>query len=363
MNKLNYINDAVDFQKINRILVIKLQHLGDVLLTTPIYSVIKHHYPHIKIDVLVYKETLPVLQDNPHINQNYIIDRAWKKQGKSFQIDHEYQLIKQLTSNDYDLIVNLTDRWRGAWLTRILKPEFSVSLPYTHRRGTFWSSSFSHIYRASLINRHTVELNLDALRRLGIQPQSEQKKLTLIISKLSESKISQLIRPHQIENKKLVVIHPTSRWMFKAWNADSFAQLVEKLSPDKFCVALISGPANDEIDYVRAILKKTDRQIFNFAGQLSLNESAALIKKADCFIGLDSVAMHMAAAVNTPSVVLFGPTRDIVWHPWMAPHKILAESFTCRPCGLKGCGDGLLSECIQGIQPETVVQAIKSLID
>ncbi len=363
MKNLIYINDAVDFKKINHILVIKLQHLGDVLLTTPLFSVIKYHYPHIKIDVLVYKETVPVLEGNPHVNDRYVIDREWKKQGIKFQLKHEYQLIKQLKVNKYNLVVNLTDRWRGAWLTRILNPTYSVSLPYTHRRGFLWSKSFSHIYRVSQLHRHTVEMNLDAIRRLGIQPQKEQKKLTLVTSEVSESKIKQLLRPQQIENKKLVVIHPASRWMFKAWNPEGFAQVIEALIDTDFCVALISGIAKEEIDYVKIILQKTDAQVFNFAGQLTVNESAALIKFADCFIGLDSLAMHLAAAVETPCVALFGPTRDIIWHPWMVPHKVITEDYPCRPCGLKGCGDSMVSECIQAIHPEKVVQAVQSLID
>ena len=70
----------------------------------------------------------------------------------------------------------------------------------------------------------------------------------------------------------------------------------------------------------------------------------------------------MAAAVNTPCVTLFGPTRDRTWHPWMVKHKVVAENFECRPCGLKGCGDGMRSECIQAIKPETVVQAVMSLV-
>jgi heptosyltransferase-3 len=73
--------------------------------------------------------------------------------------------------------------------------------------------------------------------------------------------------------------------------------------------------------------------------------------------------MHLAAAAETPCVALFGPTRDIIWHPWMVPHKVITEDYPCRPCGLKGCGDSMVSECIQAIDPEKVVQAVQSLID
>jgi len=360
--KLNYINDAVDFQNINHILVIKLQHLGDSLLTTPLYSVIKKQFPHITIDVLVYQEALPMLEGNPYISQYFSIDRDWKKKGKVFQLQNEYNLLKRLKTNPYDLVLNLTDRWRGAWLTRILKPDYSVSLPYKHRRGKFWARSFSHLYRIPQSNRHTVERNLDAIRRLGVQPEIENKKLTFVINKCSEKKIGQLIQSFPNSKKTIIVIHPTSRWMFKAWNTDGFAKVIKSLNLSGFCVVLISGPAKEEIVYVDAIIEKTDGQAINLSGKLSLNESAALIRQADCFLGLDSVAMHISAAVNTPCVAIFGPTTDKVWKPWMVRHKVIVENYDCRPCGLKGCGDGIFSECIQDIKPETVVQAVMSLV-
>jgi heptosyltransferase-3 len=150
--------------------------------------------------------------------------------------------------------------------------------------------------------------------------------------------------------------------MFKAWTPEGFARVIDELNSLGCCVVLISGPARKEIDYVSAILETTDSQPINFAGQLSLNESAALIKLADCFIGLDSVASHIAAAVNTPCVVLFGPSTDTVWRPWMIAHRVIFTDFACRPCGLKGCGDGMLSECIQAIPPQKVVQAAASLM-
>ncbi|MGR8980123.1 MAG: putative lipopolysaccharide heptosyltransferase III [Gammaproteobacteria bacterium] len=359
--KINMLDDAVDFTRIKRILVIKLQHLGDVLLTTPLFGVLKQQYPQIEIDVLIYQETAPVLEANPHIRHIHAVDRSWKKKGIRFQLQREYRLLRELQRNRYDLIINLTDRWRGGWLTRVLRPDYSVSRPYAHRRGKLWRKSFSHISRVPQYNRHAVEANLDAVRRLGVQPLKDQKKLTLMVDAESEAKVRQLLQPHQSGDKKMIVIHPTSRWMFKAWNPEGFARVIDNLNALEFCVVLISGPASEEIDYVSAILEATASRVINFAGRLSLNESAALIKLADCFLGLDSVATHIAAAVNTPCVVLFGPTTDKVWHPWMVAHKVITTDFACRPCGLKGCGDGMVSECIQVIQPEKVVQAIESL--
>lgn len=362
VTRIDTLDDAIDIQAINRVLIIKLQHLGDVLLTTPLISVLKEQYPHLDIDVLVYQETQPVLEGNPYLRRVYSIDRNWKKKGLWFQLKHEANLLRNLKQNRYDLIINLTDRWRGAWLARILHPKFSVSRPYSHRRGRFWRKSFTHIFSIPPHNRHAVEINLDAIRRLGITVNDPaHKRLTFTVSAASEAKIDALLNTQIGPKTKTIVIHPTSRWMFKAWNPQNFAAVIDRLSELNFCIMLISGPAQPEIAYVSAILKSTDAKVINLAGQLNLNESAALIKRADCFLGLDSIAMHIAAAVNTPCVALFGPTNDNVWGPWMSPHQVLFTDLPCRPCGLKGCGNGMLSECIQAIRPDTVVQAILAL--
>lgn len=362
MIEINTLEDAVDFARINRILIVKLQHLGDVLLTTPLFSVLKQQYPQLNIDILVYQETVPVIESNPYLRHVYAVDRNWKNKGILFQIEREYGLLRDLQRNQYDLIINLTDRWRGGWLTRVLQPDYSVSRPYKHRRGQLWRKTFSHVYSVPQYNRHAVEANLDAIRRLGVRPQLDQKRLTFVISSASQAKIQQLLPQHQNSHKKIIVIHPTSRWMFKAWQPQGFAKVIDELNSLGFSVVLISGPANKEIEYVSAILESINSQVINLAGQLSLNETGALIQAADCFLGLDSVATHIAAAVNTPCVVLFGPTVDKVWQPWMVAHKVLFADYPCRPCGLKGCGDGMLSDCIQAIQPEKVIQAVTSLM-
>lgn len=179
----------------------------------------------------------------------------------------------------------------------------------------------------------------------------------------SEDKVNALLKKYKLTNKRKVVIHPTSRWMFKSWNPAAFSLVIDLLTENGFFIVLISGPEADEIEYANSIESGGNSVMLNLAGQLSINECAALVKSAECFVGLDSVAMHIAAAVATPCVALFGPTRDRTWHPWIEKHKVVSENFECRPCGLKGCGDGMLSECIQAIKPEAVVKAVMELVN
>ena len=80
------------------------------------------------------------------------------------------------------------------------------------------------------------------------------------------------------------------------------------------------------------------------------------------FIGLDSVPMHIAAAMNTPCVVLFGPSNEKMWGPWQVKHTLLTKDYSCRPCGLDGCGNGKLSDCLMAINAEEVVTAVETLL-
>lgn len=358
----SYPQDQVDFSQLQRVLVIKLQLLGDVLLTTPVFSVLKQHYPHLKIDALVYADTAVVLRDNPDIDHIFCIDRNWKNSLRS-KIVHEIELYQQLKARGYQLIISLTDRTRSAWLARLLGARFSVAQSYAYKRGFFWRRSFSHLYSRPKTPRHTVEVDLDALRRLGLQPALTERRLKMAILPETAQTISDLLTRYKLTANSYVVLHPLSRWMYKGWNTAGFAAVIEELGRRNIPTLMVSGPDANEVNYVQAILDEKPNQTINLAGKLSLSELAGLIAQARCFIGLDSVATHISAAVNTPCVVLFGPSNDKIWHPWHVQHRIVKTDVSCRPCGLAGCGNSNISDCLQAISPTLVVNSILDILN
>jgi heptosyltransferase-3 len=96
---------------------------------------------------------------------------------------------------------------------------------------------------------------------------------------------------------------------------------------------------------------------------LSLKHLAALTARAKLFIGVDSAPMHMAAAMQTPVVALFGPSGELEWGPWHVPHRVVASNdHPCRPCGIDGCGGGKVSECLTRLPQEAVLSAVDALI-
>ncbi|HTP62729.1 MAG TPA: glycosyltransferase family 9 protein, partial [Burkholderiales bacterium] len=156
-------------------------------------------------------------------------------------------------------------------------------------------------------------------------------------------------------------IHPASRWRFKCWTAAGNAELIDRLSSGHR-VVLTAAPQADEMALVGEIASKTKSKPVNLAGKLSIKELGALTARARLFIGVDSMPMHLAAAMGTPAVALFGPSGEYEWRPWRVAHRVVASKHPCRPCGNDGCGGGKISECLTTLGVEQVYAAAQELL-
>ena len=357
--------DAIPLQQLKRVLVTKLRHHGDVLLASPVFSVLKNHAPHVEIDALVYADTAPMLELHPAISRLHLIDRGWKRDGLMAQASAEFGLFSALRDREYDLIVHLTGHPRGAWLARLLGARFSVA-PAIAGKGKWWRGSFSHRYALPRgTRRHTVELNLDALRRIGIQPGADERWLTLVPGDEAQVRVGELLAGRGLADTKFVHLHPASRWQFKSWEPAKNAALIDALIGRGHRVVMTAAPDQREMDFVSAIRSRcaaTEHQLIDLSGKLSLKELAALTARAWLFIGVDSAPMHMAAAMGTPVVALFGPSGEIEWGPWQVPNRVIASAHPCRPCGNDGCGGGKVSECLTTLEVERVLAAAGELL-
>ena len=325
--------------------MVKLGHLGDVLLAAPVVSALKRHAPHAEIDALVYADTAAMLSGHPDLSQLILIDGA------------ELQLLRKLRARRYDILVALSDRPRIAWLARFAGFRYAVT-PDRPGRPRLWRRSFTHFYTVAPGNsRHTVEVHLDAVRALGIEPAEAARRIVLAPGADAERRIAALSLP-----ERFLVVHPASRWLFKCWPAVRTAELINTLRSRGEEVVLTGSPSAEERELVAAVVQALRFPVLNLAGKLTLKELAALIARARLFIGVDSAPMHMASAMGTPAVVLFGPSGEAEWGPWHIPHRILISRHSCRPCGYNGCGGGNRSECIEAIATRSVVEAVDELL-
>ena len=355
--------DAIDLTGLKRALIIQLRHHGDVLLSSPVFTVLKNHAPAIEIDALVYAETREMLDLHPAISQVHVVDRRWKERAAPVRLIQEWRLHASLRARGYDLLVHLSEHPRGAWLARSLGARYAVAHDFARKRDA-WKRSFTHLTPLPANGRrHRVELNLDALRRIGIQPLDEERRLALVPGSDAERSVETLLAGEGLAAKGFTHFHPGSRWHFKCWPGERAAALIDALSRRGERVVLTAAPDEKELALIAEVRAQTRAPIADFSGKLTLKQLAALTARAKLFVGVDSAPMHIAAAMQTPTVALFGPSGDVEWKPWMVPHRVVASGeHACRPCGNDGCGGGKVSECLTRLPLEAVLSAVDSLL-
>ena len=293
-----------------KILVIKMRFHGDMLLTTPVISTLKRHYPEAKIDVLLYQDTIPILSENPEINALYGIKN--KKAKTTEKITNFVSLIRVQRSNKYDLVVNMADQWMVAVLVRLLNVPMSISQNYQHRQSAFWRNSFTHL--APQKGENVVEANLSVLAPLGLD--SSVAETTMSYNPACWTRVRGELDKAGV-GERYVVIQPTARQIFKCWENEKFAKVVDALHQRGVEVVLTSGPSAEDLACIKAIAQGCERPpVTALAGKMTFPELGALIDHAALFIGVDSAPGHIAAAVKTPLIALFGATNHIFWRPW-----------------------------------------------
>ncbi|EOI5729014.1 putative lipopolysaccharide heptosyltransferase III [Cronobacter malonaticus] len=304
-----------------RILIIKLRHHGDMLLTTPVIHSLHQRWPQAQIDVLLYEETRDMLAANPFIHHIYGIDRKWKQLGARQHLQKEWQLLKALRDRHYDLVINLADQWRSALLTRFTGAPVRIGFAFNKRKNALWR--YCHTELASVEGHnamHTVEQNLSILAPLKVTPvpvvtmSYQPKDWETARSKLEACAVTD----------SYIVIQPTSRWFYKCWDESKMAQTIAALQCEGQTIVLTSGPDKKEKAMIERILAESPgERVVSLAGTLTLRQLASLIDHAALFIGVDSVPMHMAAALKTPCVALFGPSKLVFWRPWQVVGEVI----------------------------------------
>lgn len=340
--------DYPDLSHIKKILVIKLRQLGDVLLATPVLSVLKERLPRAEIDAYVYADSIPLLARNPVIRQCLGYDRSWKRLGLFKRFLREAGLLKSIRREGYDLVVNLTEGDRGAIAARVSQAPIRVG--FDPKRSGFLgkSSLYTHIVKPCPGLRHTVERNLDALRRIGLFPSYESRELAFSVCP------NALARMRTKVPARFWLIHPTSRWLFKCWPPEKMRAFSEALLAQDIPLVFTSGPDSAELAMVRQIVQGLD--VVNLAGTLTLDELAALVALSERLVCVDSLPFHLASALKHPVIALFGPTSDVTWGPWRNPHAtVVTQTMSCRPCYMDGCGGSKKSDCLETLSVEQVL--------
>ncbi len=335
-----------------RILVIKLKQPGDVLVSTPVIAALKEAWPHCHLTYLVPKGTEEMVAGHPGLDDLLVVARRQESWGGALG------LIRELRRRRFHLVLELSGGDRGAIYTRLTgAPE---RLGFDHPGRPFWQrrGCFTRLLPRPAVRMHLVDQNLEAVRALGLSPSGP--RLGFYWDRLVEERTQELLASQGLAPGAFVVMHPGAGWRFKCWTPRGYARVLEALEDEWGLKVVLTGTrAAHEQELLVAILRESRLKTpINLAGRLTLKELGALIRRARFFFGVDSAPMHLAAAVDTPAVALFGPSGAFNWRPWGESHLVVQKDWQCVPCGRDGCEGGKISRCLEEIEPEEVLEAM-----
>lgn len=343
-------------ESVERILLIRLRNIGDVLLMVPAIRTFRSAFPRAFIAAVVNAGTEEMLTNNPLLDDVLVFDPHWKELAFAERVAREMEFIGEIRRRRCDLAVNMTEGDRGAFLCLASGAKYKVGL-FNNDHSFWWKKHiYDHIVRIPDWKAHMVDQILEIPRSLGLYP--PDKQVDIFYSPTDLEKVNQLLLAAGVQNQDpLVHIHPTSRWLFKCWRDEGMARVIDDLQEKgRVRVVLTSGTEQKELEKIKRILQHSRTNPVNLAGKTSLKHLAALSQRCLFFIGVDTAPMHIAAAVGTPVIALFGPSGEFNWAPWGEGHAVIKKDMECRPCGKDGCHGSKWSRCLEEISEEEVLE-------
>ena len=332
-----------------RILVVKLDHLGDVLLATPVFSNLRRAYPNAELHALTGAWGRVVLEKHPDVNKVLEYNSpAFCRTGQPTSLRETFKLYCQLRDEKYDLMIELRSDWRIVWfaLLRLTAKRLSrAALQVANKLGF-----------AQFSGTHETTRNLDVLKQVSI-PTPVQTAIFSITAE-DEKWAYDFLAMYQIDKQRpMIAIHPGSPIALKRWLPERYAELADWLIAQKRAQILFVG-VKDEIPIITEIQAHMRKESISVAGKTTLTQLASILHTCSVFIGNDSGPMHLAAAVGTQTIGLYGPGDPTRFAPAGEKCQTIQRKFDCL-CSGTTCRFGK-SGCMSEIQVTDVIQTLET---
>lgn len=338
----------IDWTQVKRVLVVKLRSIGDTVLSTPSLVALRRFLPDAEIDILLEDWVAPLLDGFGAIDTLIEVGSSSTARLKAAW---------QIRSRHYDVVFNLHGGTTSTFLTfasgaahRVGYANYQYSFLYNHLLSSaadFWGKKAVH----------SAEQQLALLGFAGV-PVDDRPKCVLTITESSARSIDDKLNRSRSSNLKsrIALMHPAAAFATKQWPTKNFARTAEFLTEKGMQIVAVAGEHESSI--LEKLKAESSVPIATF-DDLTLPEITVLASSAQIFVGNDSGIAHIAAAVNTPTVVIFGSSNRAHWRPWTdAPNEIVYEDFACQPCPGYECKVFGEPKCILSVKPESVFAAI-----
>ena len=299
----------------DRILLIRLSSLGDIVLTTPALRAVRAHFPDAHLAMLVGQQSADVLRENPHLDEIIPFDRGAIGKDTTEML----RIARTLREREFTVAIDLQRKFRTAVLmylsgARVRVGKGVLATVRVPERG----------------NKHATAHYFDLLHAVGV-PAVDQG-LEIFLTPAERAAALQRFEGAGIQGTGLKVgLFPGAGWKLREWMPERFAaigdRLVQRFSAE---VLIFGGPREQAL--VQRVAALMNAGSVTFAGTLRVRELAACIQQCDLFLTNDTGPMHIAAAVGTPTVSLFGPGNHIRFQPLGGLHRTLRHDVPCSPC-------------------------------
>lgn len=386
----------MNFSGIKNILVIELRHIGDVLLSVPVFRALRENFPEAHITAMVNSGTEEALEANPLINEILVFNRNIKKMHLLQKSLKEISFLKMIRSKSFDMTVDLTGGDRAAIISFVSGAAYRLAHGF---KGGFPGKKYLYTHLAAKKDKlHTVLQNLDTVSQFGIKTNNLSVNIFIPEDAKTFAKSATAIEKSNTDKSTATVhVHPTSRWLFKCWKDEYMAEVIGWLVNQGVKVVVTSSPEEKEMEKAKRILSlcsslvtRHSSLLLDLCGKTNIKQLAAISEIADLFFGVDSAPMHIAAAAGTPVVALFGPSGAFHWGPWdnnesskfkvqslkfknpycqkngmqkFGIHTVIQNDWECIPCGKDGCNGTKVSRCLEEIKTEEVISILKSKLN
>ena len=341
-----------DWSAVRKVLVVRLRSIGDTVLVTPSLYALRRFLPHAEIAILLEDWVAPLLNGFPYVD--YVIKL---KRGSTVS---RAKVARELRAAHYDVVFNLHGGTTATLLTRatgarhrVGYADYQYASLYNHQApspATLWKKE----------KTHSAEQQLALLGWTGV-PVTDRPRAHLAVTDEAKSSLAIKLRHAGFDDSPFALLHPAAAFDSKQWAVENFARTAEELARRGLQTVAVAAP--DEKRVLDELREHSSARITALS-ELSLPEVTALAARARLFVGNDSGIAHIAAAVKTPSVVIFGSSNVAHWRPWGdAPSSVVREEMPCAPCPGYTCAEFAEAQCIRRVSVERVTEAIERVLD
>lgn len=366
----------------SRILLIKPSALGDVVHTLPVLVKLRARYPRAQIDWLITPENAEVVRYHPALSNVVLFARRdFSKRGRRWRAFLSFfDLLKQIRSAKYELIIDMHGQVRSAFFALISGARVRIGFDRPVKRGLTVSAehdlknipnhgwrgaregswiAYTHRIPIPTLDVHAIDRYLWVAPLLGLD--DNPPDLTIHLSPQATSKVNRLLKEQGVPvSKPLVVLVPGTIWETKHWTIEGFAGVARQFLQDGFAVAL-AGTMRDQ-QRCRQIAAAAPGTC-DLSGKTTPADLAALIRRAEVAVTNDSGSMHVAASLGKPMVSVFGPTNPVHIGPYERPESVVRVDLPCSPCNYRRLSQCPFDHaCMKQVTSAMVVERVRKIL-